>query len=147
SGYFPPEWEPTAGCLPLWAANSQHPPSIRATTARLAACCESPRTEPRQRTSSFSRPGPLTDIFVYTVTWRPWLLSYTVRRGGVMAGASRKKSSRHSKIAGDFAEALVLYWLSKYGYECARVDHTGIDLIAREPDGPVMGISVKCRDR
>lgn len=65
-----------------------------------------------------------------------------------MAGASRKKSSRHSKITGDFAEALVLYWLSKYGYECARVDHTGIDLIAREPDGPeIMGISVKCRDR
>jgi hypothetical protein len=65
-----------------------------------------------------------------------------------MTGASRKKSSRHSKIAGDFAEALVLYWLSKYGYECAHVDHTGIDLIARAPDGPeVMGVSVKCRDR
>ena len=59
-----------------------------------------------------------------------------------------KKSTRHSKITGDFAEALVLYWLSKYGYECARVDHTGIDLIARDPAGPeVMGISVKCRSR
>jgi hypothetical protein len=64
-----------------------------------------------------------------------------------MASGNRKKSSRHSKIAGDFAEALVLYWLSKYGYECARIDHTGIDLIAREPEGVVMGISVKCRDR
>lgn len=65
-----------------------------------------------------------------------------------MPGGSRKKSSRHSKIAGDFGETLVLYWLSKYGYECARVDHTGIDLIARVPDGPeLMGISVKCRDR
>ncbi len=65
-----------------------------------------------------------------------------------MAGGNHKKSSRHSKIAGDFAEAIVLYWLSKYGHECARVDHTGIDLIAKAPDGPdVMGISVKCRDR
>jgi hypothetical protein len=65
-----------------------------------------------------------------------------------MVGPNRKKSSRHSKIAGDFAEGLVLYWLSKYGYECARIDHTGIDLIARSPNGPkVLGISVKCRDR
>lgn len=59
-----------------------------------------------------------------------------------------KKSTRHSKITGDFAEALVLYWLSKHGHECARVDHTGIDLIARDPRDPnVMGISVKCRSR
>ena len=58
------------------------------------------------------------------------------------------KSSRHSKITGDFAEALVLYWLSKYGFECARVDHTGIDLIARNPhDQELMGISVKSRCR
>lgn len=58
------------------------------------------------------------------------------------------KSSRHSKITGDFAESLVLYWLSKYGFECARVDHTGIDLIARNPHTKeVMGISVKCRSR
>jgi hypothetical protein len=60
----------------------------------------------------------------------------------------RTKSSRHAKISGDFAEAFVLYWLSKYGYECARVDHTGIDLIARNTnEAEVMGISVKCRDR
>lgn len=42
----------------------------------------------------------------------------------------------------------MLYWLSKHGFECARIDHTGIDLIARNPveDRP-MGISVKssCR--
>ena len=57
-----------------------------------------------------------------------------------------KKSTRHSKITGDFAEGLVLYWLSKHGYECARVDHTGIDLIASK--GPEMlGISVKARSR
>jgi len=43
------------------------------------------------------------------------------------------RSSRHSKITDDFAEALVLYWLSKSGCECATVDHTGIDLIASKP--------------
>ena len=58
------------------------------------------------------------------------------------------KSSRHSKITGDFAEHLVLYWLSKHGFECARVDHTGIDLIARNPHTKeLMGISVKSRSR
>ena len=59
-----------------------------------------------------------------------------------------RKSSRHSRITGDFGETLVLYLLSKTGFECARVDHTGIDLIARRPDSPeVMGISVKSRSR
>lgn len=58
------------------------------------------------------------------------------------------KSSRHSKITGDFAEALVLYWLSRDAFECARVDHTGIDLLARNHHtGELMGISVKSRSR
>ncbi len=58
------------------------------------------------------------------------------------------KSSRHSKITGDFAEHLILYWLSKYGFECAKVDHTGIDLIAKNPNsGELLGISVKSRSR
>jgi Holliday junction resolvase-like predicted endonuclease len=58
------------------------------------------------------------------------------------------KSTRHAKITGDFGEALVLYWLSKYGFECARIDHTGIDIIARNPHTQeVMGISVKSRSR
>ena len=58
------------------------------------------------------------------------------------------KSSRHSKIAGDFGEALVLYWLSKHRFECAKVDHTGIDLIATNPKTKErMGISVKSRTR
>jgi len=58
------------------------------------------------------------------------------------------KSSRHSKITGDFGEALVLCWLSKHGFECARVDHTGIDIIARNPrTAELMGISVKSRSR
>ncbi len=59
-----------------------------------------------------------------------------------------QKSSRHSKITGNFGEALILYWLSKRGFECADVDHTGIDLIARRPlSDEVLGISVKCRSR
>src|SRR5215208_3694943 len=59
-----------------------------------------------------------------------------------------RKSPRHSKITGDYGEALVLYWLSKYGFECARVDHTGIDLIARNRHTrELMGISVKSRSR
>lgn len=58
------------------------------------------------------------------------------------------KSSRHSKITGDFGEMLVLYWLSKHGFECASVDHTGIDLIARNlHTNEIMGISVKSRSR
>lgn len=53
-----------------------------------------------------------------------------------------QKSSRRSKITGDFGETLILDWLSKQGAECARVDHTGIDLIARWPRSPeVLGIS------
>jgi Holliday junction resolvase-like predicted endonuclease len=59
-----------------------------------------------------------------------------------------RKSSRHSKITGDFGEALVLYLLSKYGFECANVDHTGIDIIARDTTSKrPMGISVKTRSR
>lgn len=58
------------------------------------------------------------------------------------------KSTRHAKITGDFGEILVLYWLSKYGFECARIDHTGIDIIARNPHTQeIMGISVKSRSR
>ncbi|WP_145264003.1 hypothetical protein [Calycomorphotria hydatis] len=42
----------------------------------------------------------------------------------------------------------MLYWLSKYGYECAKVDHTGIDIIARDPKSDLlMGVSVKSRSR
>ena len=59
-----------------------------------------------------------------------------------------KKSTRHAKITGDFGEMAVLYWLSKYGFECALVDHTGIDIIARNPHtNEIMGISVKSRSR
>ena len=58
------------------------------------------------------------------------------------------KSSRHPKITGDFGEALVIYWLSKYGFECGRFDHTGIDIVALNPHThQTMGISVKSRSR
>lgn len=59
-----------------------------------------------------------------------------------------KKSTRHSKITGNFGEDLVLYLLSKYGFESANVDHTGIDIISRNSiTNEVMGISVKSRSR
>jgi len=59
-----------------------------------------------------------------------------------------QKSSRHSKITGNFGENLILYWLSKYNFECANVDHTGIDIIAKNPHTEeLMGISVKSRSR
>lgn len=62
--------------------------------------------------------------------------------------ANRDQSSRHSKITGDFAESLVLYWLSSDGFECANIDHTGIDIIANNKyTGERMGISVKSRSR
>lgn len=58
------------------------------------------------------------------------------------------KSTRHSKIAGDFGEILFLYWLSKSGYEIALVDHTGIDLVAFNKTAKRrLGISVKTRTR
>ena len=57
---------------------------------------------------------------------------------------TNEKSSRHSKITGNFGEALVLYWLSKHGFECAMVDHVGIDIIAAK-DHEQTGISVKTR--
>ena len=42
----------------------------------------------------------------------------------------------------------MLYWLSRSGFECARVDHTGIDLIAKRPRSDErLGISVKTRSR
>jgi Holliday junction resolvase-like predicted endonuclease len=59
-----------------------------------------------------------------------------------------RPSTRHSKITGNFGENLVLYELSKAGFECVLVDHTGIDIIAKKPDSSeLMGISVKSRSR
>lgn len=55
-------------------------------------------------------------------------------------------SSNHKQITGDFGEHLVMYWLSKNGYECVHVRHIGIDIIAVK-DGVRLGISVKARSR
>ena len=58
------------------------------------------------------------------------------------------KSSMHSRITGNYAERFVLYWLSKYGFECMYVDHVGIDIVANNPHSSErMGISVKSRSR
>ena len=58
------------------------------------------------------------------------------------------KSTRFQKIAGDFGEALFLYWLSKYGFEAATIDHTGIDLLAyHKGTKERFGISIKTRTR
>lgn len=71
-----------------------------------------------------------------------------MKPGELRSNLEINRSSRHARIAGDFGETLVLYWLSKHGFECARVDHTGIDVIARNPHtNERMGISVKTRTR
>ena len=36
------------------------------------------------------------------------------------------KSSRHTKIVGDFGEQIVANWLSRSGWQVVSVDHTGI---------------------
>lgn len=59
-----------------------------------------------------------------------------------------EKSSRHSKIIGDTGELLICNWLSRYGFEVAVVDHTGIDIVAyHSKSGRRLGITVKSRAR
>ena len=58
-----------------------------------------------------------------------------------------EKSSRHSKIVGDFGEALVANLLSRSGFEVIHADHIGFDLIAFRADIGRLGISVKSRTR
>ena len=58
------------------------------------------------------------------------------------------KSLRHRKIAGDFGEYFVMYWLNKRGFEVILVDYVGIDLIATHKHTNIIyGISVKTRTR
>lgn len=58
------------------------------------------------------------------------------------------KSKRHSKITGDFGEYFLLYFLSKHNYEAARIDYTGIDILAYDKiRDKKIGISVKARSR
>lgn len=58
-----------------------------------------------------------------------------------------EKSSRHSKIVGQFGEALVGNLLSRSGFEVIFADHIGFDLIAFRADTGRLGISVKSRTR
>ena len=59
-----------------------------------------------------------------------------------------EKSSRHSKIIGNFGEQLIGNWLSRSGFEVALVDHTGIDIIAfNKKWNKRIGITVKSRTR
>lgn len=59
-----------------------------------------------------------------------------------------KKSSRHSKIIGNFGENLICNFLSRSGLEVTIVDHTGIDIIAYNPlTKQRLGITVKSRTR
>jgi hypothetical protein len=58
------------------------------------------------------------------------------------------KSTRHSKIIGEFGEAFLCNWLSRSGFEVAIVDHTGLDVIAYHPKtNRRLGITVKSRTR
>ena len=58
-----------------------------------------------------------------------------------------EKSSRHSKIVGQFGEAFVANLLSRSGFEVIFADHVGFDLIAFRADTGRLGISVKSRTR
>ena len=45
-----------------------------------------------------------------------------------------EKGTRHRKIVGIFGEYVVCNWLSCSGFEASVMDHTGMDLIAYDPD-------------
>lgn len=59
-----------------------------------------------------------------------------------------EKSSRHSKIIGNFGENLLCNFLSRSGFEVSIVDHTGLDIIAyHKKSKRRLGITVKSRTR
>jgi len=58
------------------------------------------------------------------------------------------KSSRHSKVIGEFGERMICSWLSRSGFEVALVNHVGLDIIAYHPETQDrLGITVKARTR
>jgi hypothetical protein len=62
--------------------------------------------------------------------------------------AQIRKSSRHQHIIGKFGEYLLCNWLSRSGFEVAIVDHTGLDIVAFNPQTKQrLGITVKSRTR
>lgn len=59
-----------------------------------------------------------------------------------------RKSTRHQKIIGDYGESLVCNWLSRSGFEVSIVDHTGIDIVAYNPENKTRyGLTIKSRTR
>jgi hypothetical protein len=59
-----------------------------------------------------------------------------------------EKSSRHPKIIGEFGEHQICNLLSRSGLEVARVDHTGMDVLASDlKTGKRLGITVRSRTR
>ncbi len=52
------------------------------------------------------------------------------------------KSSTHSDVTGKLGEYLVLYFLSKYGFEIIHANQVGIDVIASKDSTGVIGIGV-----
>jgi hypothetical protein len=65
-----------------------------------------------------------------------------------MSSTAIVKSTRHSKIIGDFGELAICNWLSRSGFEVAVIDHTGIDIIAYNPQSRErLGITVRSRTR
>jgi hypothetical protein len=57
-------------------------------------------------------------------------------------------SFRHHKIIGDFGENLICNWLSRSGFEVTIIDHTGIDIVAYDPNTEKrLGKTVKSRTR
>jgi hypothetical protein len=54
------------------------------------------------------------------------------------------KRPKPSDISRDFAEASIKYWLSRYGFKCARVERNGIDFLAKNlKTNRMLGISVR----
>lgn len=58
------------------------------------------------------------------------------------------KSSRFSRVSGQFGETLVAYLLSKNNFEVAQVDHSGLGILAyHRKSKRRLGISVQNRTR
>ncbi|MGH7915762.1 MAG: hypothetical protein ACREPW_14115 [Candidatus Binataceae bacterium] len=57
------------------------------------------------------------------------------------------RARRYRSIMGNFGEWLVCHWLSRSGFEVAIVDQIGLDIIAAQPHGRRLGITVKARTR
>ncbi|RJE85215.1 hypothetical protein D3P07_21870 [Paenibacillus sp. 1011MAR3C5] len=91
-------------------------------------------------------PGAISDLVAPSYIFALLMDTRVLSEVGDRGTQTSSYSNNHQHITGDFAEHLVMYWLSKKGYECAHVQHVGIDIIAAK-DGKRLGISVKSRSR